>query len=323
MFARVGLPMVFVFLWSSAFVTGKIAVIYATPFAFLLLRFSIVALLFGGLMLAAKAWLAHQRRKPQTSAQETSAHETPAHETPAQKTPDNWRTLLATAIVGVMLHGFYLGSVFLALSLGIPAGLAALVVSMQPLLSSFLAIFLFAEALRRIQWAGIFLGFVGVAVVLMPTIDGGAGGDLSMAGLGMTFFGLAAITCGTLMQKKFGNHIGLMKGNFVQAAAAALFYLAITPLLEVPQFDWQTPFVLALSWQILAVSLGAYVIFMVLIKRDSMAATSSLLFLVPPTTAIMAALWFGEVLTPLSMGGFVLASAGVYMVTHYSSPATP
>ena len=313
MFARVGLPMVFVFLWSSAFVTGKIAVIYATPFAFLLLRFSIVALLFGGLMLAAKAWLAHQRRKPQT----------PAQDTPAQDTPDNWRTLLAIAIVGVMLHGFYLGSVFLALSLGIPAGLAALVVSMQPLLSSFLAIFLFAEALRRIQWAGIFLGFVGVAVVLMPTIDGGAGGDLSMAGLGVTFFGLAAITCGTLMQKKFGNHIGLMKGNFVQSAAAALFYLAITPLLEVPQFDWQTPFVLALSWQILAVSLGAYVIFMVLIKRDSMAATSSLLFLVPPTTAIMAALWFGEVLTPLSMGGFVLASAGVYMVTHYSSPATP
>ena len=323
MFARVGLPMVFVFLWSSAFVTGKIAVIYATPFAFLLLRFSIVALLFGGLMLAAKAWLAHQRRKPQTPAEDTPAEDTPAQDTPAQDTPDNWRTLLATAIVGVMLHGFYLGSVFLALSLGIPAGLAALVVSMQPLLSSFLAIFLFAEALRRIQWAGIFLGFVGVAVVLMPTIDGGAGGDLSMAGLGVTFFGLAAITCGTLMQKKFGNHIGLMKGNFIQAAAAALFYLAITPLLEVPQFDWQTPFVLALSWQILAVSLGAYVIFMVLIKRDSMAATSSLLFLVPPTTAIMAALWFGEVLTPLSMGGFVLASAGVYMVTHYSSPATP
>ena len=95
MFARVGLPMVFVFLWSSAFVTGKIAVIYATPFAFLLLRFSIVALLFGGLMLAAKAWLAHQRRKPQT----------PAQDTPAQDTPDNWRTLLATAIVGVVLHG--------------------------------------------------------------------------------------------------------------------------------------------------------------------------------------------------------------------------
>ena len=125
------------------------------------------------------------------------------------------------------------------------------------------------------------------------------------------------------MQKRFGDNISLMKGNFLQSAAATLFYLAVTPLLEEPQIDWQTPFILAMSWQILAVSLGAYVIFMMLIKRDSMAATSSLLFLVPPTTAIMATLWFGEVLTPLSMAGFALASAGVYLVTHYSSPATP
>ena len=114
-----------------------------------------------------------------------------------------------------------------------------------------------------------------------------------------------------------------MKGNFLQSASATLFYLAVTPLLEEPQIDLQTPFILVMSWQILAVSLGAYVIFMMLIKRDSMAATSSLLFLVPPTTSIMATLWFGEVLTPLSMAGFALASAGVYLVTNYSSPATP
>jgi len=310
MFARVGLPMIFVFLWSSAFVTGKVAVIYATPFALLLVRFFIVALLFGGMMLVARFWLARQRRETATPPAQTAS-------------ADGWRTLLATAIVGVMLHGGYLGSVFLALSMGVPAGLTALVVSMQPLLSSFLAIFLFAETLRHIQWTGIILGFAGVTVVLVPTIGGGAAGELSPAGLGVTFCGLAAITCGTLMQKKFGNTIGLMKGNFVQSAAATLFYLAVTPLLEEPQIDWQTPFILAMSWQILAVSLGAYVIFMMLIKRDSMAATSSLLFLVPPTTAIMATLWFGEVLTPLSMAGFALASAGVYLVTHYSSPATP
>ena len=205
--------------------------------------------------------------------------------------------------------------------MGVPAGLTALVVSMQPLLSSFLAIFLFAETLRHIQWTGIILGFAGVTVVLVPTIGDGAAGEMSLAALGVTFCGLAAITCGTLMQK-FGNTIGLMKGNFLQSAAATLFYLGVTPL-EEPQIDWQTPFILAMSWQILAVSLGAYVIFMMLIKRDSMAATSSLLFLVPPTTAIMATLWFGEVLTPLSMAGFALASAGVYLVTHYSSPATP
>ena len=98
-----------------------------------------------------------------------------------------------------MLHGGYLGSVFLALSMGIPAGLTALVVSMQPLLSSFLAIFLFAETLRHIQWTGIILGFAGVTVVLVPTI-GGAFGELSLAGLGVTFCGLAAIIR-TLMQK--------------------------------------------------------------------------------------------------------------------------
>ena len=310
MFARVGLPMIFVFLWSSAFVTGKVAVIYATPFALLLVRFFIVALLFGGMMLVARFWLARQRRETATPPAQTAS-------------ADGWRTLLATASVGVMLHGGYLGSVFLALSMGVPAGLTALVVSMQPLLSSFLAIFLFAETLRHIQWTGIILGFAGVTVVLVPTIGGGAAGELSLAGLGVTFCGLAAITCGTLMQKKFGNTIGLMKGNFLQSAAATLFYLAVTPLLEEPQIDWQTPFILAMSWQILAVSLGAYVIFMMLIKRDSMAATSSLLFLVPPTTAIMATLWFGEVLTPLSMAGFALASAGIYLVTHYSSPATP
>ncbi len=318
MFAQAGLPMVFVLLWSSAFVTGKVAVIYATPFALLLLRFFIVTLLFGGMMVVAQAWPVRKRQISST--------------TPI-KTRDGWQTLLATAIIGVMLHGCYLGSVFLALSIGIPAGLAALIVSMQPLLSSFFAIFLFKETLRRIQWVGIIFGFVGVAVVLLPRIGGSQNGDLevntlsmsglSIDGLAVIFFGLVAITCGTLMQKKFGHNIGLMKGNFVQAAAATLFYLMVTPLVEVPEIDWQTPFILAMSWQILAVSLGAYVIFMVLIKRDSMAATSSLLFLVPPTTAIMAALWFGEVLTPMSICGFVLASAGVYLVTHYSSPATP
>jgi len=297
MLYRFGLPLTFVFLWSSAFITGKVGVIYASPFALLLVRFAIVALLFGTMLLATGRWRAGG----------------------GLKTGDSLRTILATAIVGVMLHGGYLGSVFLALSMGVPAGLAALIVSTQPLLSSFLAIFLFAESLRQAQWAGILLGLIGVGVVLVPTIDG----SFSMAGLAVTFFGLFAITAGTLTQKKFGNSIGLLKGNFIQAVAATLFYIIVTPLLEIPHIDWELPFILAMSWQILAVSIGAYMIFMVLIKRDSMAATSSLLFLVPPTTAIMATIWFGERLTPMSLLGFGLASAGVFLVTRYSSPATP
>ena len=194
MFYRVGLPMIFVFLWSSAFVTAKVAVDYATPFTLLLLRYAVVALLFGLMMMIAAAW--HRRKM---RAETVSSN-------------DSWRTILATALVGVMLHGAYLGSVFLALDLGVPAGLAALIVSTQPLLSSFAAIFLFKEPLRFIQWAGIILGLFGVSVVLLPTIDG----SYSLAGLGVTFFGLLAITSGTLMQKKFGNTIGLLKGNFIQ-----------------------------------------------------------------------------------------------------------
>jgi drug/metabolite transporter (DMT)-like permease len=300
MMLRLGLPMIFVFLWSSAFVTGKEAVIYATPFALLLLRFAIVALLFGSMFAVAGRLSKSQKSSPPSQA-------------------DDWRSILATATVGVLLHGGYLGSVFLALDMGVPAGLTSLIVSMQPLLSSFLAIFLFAEAMRGAQWLGIGLGLAGVTIVLMPTISGA----FPVAGLGVALLGLLAITAGTLMQKKTGGKMGLLKSNFIQAAAAAGFYLVITPLLETTQIDWQLPFVLAMSWQILAVSLGAYMILMILIKRDSMAATSSLLFLVPPSTAIMAAIWFGERLTVTSLCGFALASAGVHLVTRYSSPATP
>ena len=301
MLYRVGLPLLFVFLWSSAFVTAKVGVVYATPFALLLVRFFIVAVLFGSMMVFALHL--HKRKTGQPSA----------------PSPDSWRTIGATGIVGMMLHGGYLGSVFLALDMGIPAGLAALIVSMQPLLSSFLAIFLFAEMMRGIQWSGIFIGFAGVALVLIPSIEG----DFPLSALLVAGIGLMTITGGTLLQKKFGNTIGLLKGNFVQAVAATLFYMVAMPLLEEPSIDPQMPFILAMSWQIFAVSIGAYMIFMILIKRDSMAATSSLLFLVPPTTAIMAAIWFGEALTPLSMVGFALASTGVYLVTRYSSPATP
>jgi drug/metabolite transporter (DMT)-like permease len=304
MIYRIGLPLIFVFLWSSAFIAAKVGVVYATPFTLLLIRFAIVAALFGVMMLATKWWQA--RGTPPPAAVPHAAG-------------DHWKTILATAIVGVMLHGCYLGSVFLAIDMGVPAGLAALIVSTQPLASSFLAIFLFGEAMQNRQWVGIVLGLIGVAFVLVPTIDG----SFPLSGIGVTFFGLFAITAGTLTQKKVGNSIGLLKGNFVQAAAATLFFLGVVPLIEAPRLDLQLPFILAMSWQILAVSLGAYMIFMILIKRNSMAATSSLLFLVPPTTAIMAAIWFGEILTPMGMLGFVLASAGVYMVTRYSSPATP
>ena len=128
-------------------------------------------------------------------------------------------------------------------------------------------------------------------------------------------FGLLAITAGTLLQKRIGSSIGLLKSNIIQASAASLFFMLLIATVETPHITWNEPFLIALAWQILAVSTGAYVILMILIKRDSVATTTSLLFLVPPVTAIIAFFIFGEPLTPFTVTGFFMASAGVYLVT--------
>ena len=225
-------------------------------------------------------------------------------------------TLLLTALVGALLHGVYLGSVFFALSVGLSAGISALIVSLQPILASFLAIFLFAERLRRPQIAGIAIGLLGVVLVLWPKL----GGAMPALGLASVTIGLVAITGGTLLQKRIGNRMELLAGNVVQTIAASLFFAVICSTVETPRISWELPFVIALTWQVVMVSAGAYLILMVLIQRDSMAATSSLLFLVPPVTAVIAAIGFDEPLTLFSLTGFAVTSAGVYLVTRYKAP---
>ena len=298
MLFRLVLPLVFVGLWSSAFVTAKVGVVYATPFAMLLVRFAIVSLLFLAILLATHLWLKQRR---QASAPESR---------PARP---SLSTIGLTALVGVLLHGIYLGSVFFALSVGLSAGISALIVSLQPILASTLAIFLFAERLRPLQVLGIAIGMMGVVLVLWPKLGSG----MPVLGLTSVIIGLGAITGGTLLQKRIGNRIELLAGNIVQTVAATLFFVVICTTVETPQISWELPFVVALAWQAVMVSAGAYLILMVLIQRDSMAATSSLLFLVPPVTAVIAAIGFDEPLTVFSLAGFAITSAGVYIVTRY------
>ncbi len=299
MLFRVILPLVFVGLWSSAFVTAKVGVVYATPFAMLLTRFSLVSLLFLVMLMATQLWVWSRRRAELTAG------------TPRP----GLLTLLLTALVGVLLHGVYLGSVFFALSVGLSAGISALIVSLQPILASFLAIFLFAEKLRLPQVAGITIGLLGVVLVLLPKLDGA----MPALGLASVTIGLIAITGGTLLQKQIGNRIELLTSNIVQSMAASLFFAVICSTIENPRINWELPFVIALAWQVVMVSAGAYLILMVLIQRDNIAATSSLLFLVPPVTAVIAAIGFDEPLTLFSLTGFVVTSAGVYLVTRYKT----
>jgi drug/metabolite transporter (DMT)-like permease len=295
MLYRIILPLVFVGLWSSAFVTAKVGVQYATPFAMLMLRFGIVSVLFGLILLAVRHWRNATQGLPTR------------------------QVIALTALVGLLLHGIYLGSVFFALSQDLPAGISALIVSLQPLLASGLAIILFDEKLRGVQVLGMLAGIFGVVLVLLPKI----GGALPMVGLFSVTIGLAAVTGGTLLQKKIGAKINLLASNLIQSLAATAFFLVICATVEPPQIDWQPPFLLALAWLVLMVSMGAYLILMVMIRRDSMAAVSSLMFLVPPVTAIIAAIGFDEPLTMLGIIGFCVTSGGVYLVTRYSSPGTP
>ena len=296
------LPIIFVVLWSSAFVAGKAGVQHATPFAFLAVRFSIVSLIF--MAIAVGFWIWRNKNKVKAFSIES-----------IEKKRQSNDPILQTAIVGVLIHGAYLGSTFFAMANGLGAALAALIVSIQPLLTTALAIFLFNEKPRLIQWAGIFIGFTGVVVVILPSI----GINAPMLPVISCIFGLLGITTGTLLQKHVGGSIGLLKSNIIQASAASLFFMVLIVTVETPHIIWNKPFLIALSWQVLAVSTGAYVILMILIKRDSVAATTSLLFLVPPTTAIIAFFIFGKTLTLVTTVGFIMASAGVYLVTRYST----
>ena len=282
MLFRVILPLVFIFLWSSAFLAAKVGVQFSTPFAMLLIRFLFVSLVFAAMLTFVRTWRRGEVPRPDLSV------------------------IGLAAIVGIALHGVYLGSVFFAISIGLSAGISALIVSMQPLLASVLAIFLFNERLRPVQSAGLLAGIAGVFIVLLPKMGGG----MPPLGLFSVCCGLVAVTGGTLLQKRIGN----------KTMAASGFLAVICLTVETPQVSWEMPFLLALAWQVIMVSAGAYVILMLLIKRDSMAAVSSLMFLVPPVTAVIAAAGFGEPLTLAGIIGFCLSSAGVYLVTANSSP---
>ena len=293
------LPILFVILWSSAFVAGKAGVQHATPFAFLAVRFSIVALIF--MAVAIGFWIWRNKREGKAKTDFFQDHSSDP--------------ILQTALVGVLIHGVYLGSTFFAMANGLGAALAALIVSTQPLLTTPLAIFLFGEKPRLIQWVGIFIGFAGVVVVISPSLGINAPAIAIMS----CTFGLLAITTGTLLQKRIGDSISLLKSNIIQASAASLFFIILIATVETPRINWNEPFFIALAWQVLAVSTGAYLILMILIKRDSVAATTSLLFLVPPVTALIAFFIFGEPLSPVTVSGFLMASAGVYLVTRHSA----
>ncbi len=283
------LPFIFVFLWSSAFVTAKIGLEYASPFAFLGVRFLITFGLFA--LITSIIYLIF-------SSSAKSAENEP---------------ILITIIIGLLLHGGYLGASFFAMASGLGSAMAALIVSTQPLLTTTLAIFLFREMPSRLQWTGIGFGFCGVVLALWPSLSL----NPPVTGIIASVVALISITIGTLLHKRIGGQISLMKSNMIQALSASLFFGILAYTVEIPRINWTNPFIFAMAWQILAVSTGAYVILMIMIKRKTIAATTSYLFLVPPSTAIIAYLAIKEPLDGITICGFGIAAFGVYLVTRH------
>ncbi len=280
-------PVVFVLLWSTGFVGAKYGLPYAEPFTFLALRLGLA-----GALLAVLALLTRSA-PPATRAQAGSA-----------------------AVAGLLLHAGYLGGVFFAISRGLPASVAAVVVSLQPVLTAALATRLLGERLVAVQWLGLVLGIGGVGLVLAPGLARAAGaeGAFPPVGVASCLVALLAGTAGTLWQKRHGDDVPLLSGTVVQYAAAALLLVAVAGATETMAIEWTAEFVAALAWLVVPLSLGAVLLLLVLLRRGSASGVSSLLFLVPPATAVEAYLLFGEQLVLLSLIGIVVTTVGVALV---------
>ena len=275
-------PFIFIVLWSSAFVTTKPIIDNSDPFAALAFRFFIVALGFFLFSIYTK-----------------------------KKILTNQKNLIQSLFSGVLFHGVYLGGVFYSISIGMPTGIAALIVTLQPILTNALAGKFLGEKVSFKQWLGIALGFLGAVLVLGFDI----GVSLPVIGVIASFIALLAITTSTLWQKKISNNLPLSVSNMYQAIGGCLFHLIIIFIFTEPYINFTPTFMIAMSHQIFLVSFGAFSILMFLIKNNSASKTVSIFFLIPPTTAIMAWLFLNEVLNNLDLIGFAVATLGVYIAT--------
>ena len=275
-------PLIFIVLWSSAFITTKPIVDYSDPFAALSFRFVIVAFGF---------FLFSIFKKQKILVSKKNAFE--------------------SIFSGVLFHGLYLGGVFFSISKGLPTGIAALIVTLNPVLTNALAGPLLKEKVTLKQWIGVILGFLGAIIVL--GFDVGSG--LPTIGIIAVFISLIAVTSATLWQKKLSNNLSLPVSNMYQAIGGFIFHLIIVLFLAKPYIDFSPTFIIAMSHQILLVSFGAFTILMYLIKHNSASKTVSIFFLIPATSAFIAWVFLNETLSIYDIFGFAIASIGVFIAT--------
>lgn len=280
-------PALFVLLWSTGFIAAKFGLPYAPPLTFLLYRFALVAALMAVVCVATGArW-------------------------PAQR-----GDYLNVAIAAWLVHGVYLGGVFFALSRGMAAGTAAMLVGLQPIVTVFLARLWLREQVVARQWFGLLLGLVGVWLVVRQNVRL----DTDLVGLTTIAAALAGISVGTLWQKRHGSHVDMRTGAVIQFAACTIVYLPLVLLFETPStVQWTATFAFALGWSVVVLSVGAISLLYWLLRHGAASGVAGLFYLVPPVTALMAWLLFDERLDLLAIAGMVVIAVAVVL----SRPPAP
>lgn len=278
-------PLLFVLLWSTGFIGAKFGLPYAEPLSFLVARYVLVIALMTMLALAMRApW------------------------------PDSPREAVHIGITGLLVHGLYLSGVFMSIHRGLPAGVSALVVGMQPLLTAAGAGLLLGERVSPRQWLGLAMGFAGVSLVVgsKATMDGATLADLAYM-LTPALAALVGITAGTLYQKRFCPRFDLRTGSVVQFLPTLAITALVASQTESLHIDWSGEFIFALLWLVLVLSLGAMSLLNLLIRSGSAVNVASLFYLTPPTTALIAWAMFSETLSAIALAGMGVAVAGVWL----------
>lgn len=273
-------PVLFVLFWSTGFIGNKFALPHAEPFTFVAIRLVFATLAISLLALLLRAPLPRGRAIPHS------------------------------IVSGVLVHGMYLSGVAVAMAQGMPAGIAALIVGLQPVLTSTLANRFLGERVSLLQWIGLLLGLAGLWFVVQAKVSG----DTTLWGWTAITAALVGITLGTLYQKRFGGGVDFLSSMPIQYAAAAAFAGAGAFALETRVVDWATEFILAVAWLVVVLSGGAIVLLYMLIRRAAATRVASLFYLTPAVTAIMAFLLFNEQLSLTAVAGMALCAAGVLLV---------
>jgi drug/metabolite transporter (DMT)-like permease len=277
-------PPLFVVLWATGFIGARYAMPWAEPFSFLAARFAIAFLL-----LVLLVGIMRSKRMA-------------------------FRDAANAAFAGALIHGVYLGGVFWAIRNGMPAGLSALIIGLQPLITAVMAGWALGERVTSRHWAGLAIGFAGIVVVLLPKLGDVAGG-VTAATFAACLFGAVGISAGTIWQKRYVSGGDLVTGTMWQYLGATALTTVGALALESGSYTLTGDLVFAMAWLVLVLSIGAIFLLMWMIREGEMSKVSSLFYLVPAVTAIIAWLLFGESLTPMQIVGMVITTVGVGMAT--------